>query len=75
MHKLWNGLQVATACAVAFSTTAHARDLGRETLAVNDGWAASGIGVTGGSLAMPDHVYTVHTRADLIAALNDGVAR
>ena len=73
MHKLWNGLQVATACAVAFSTTAHARDLGRETLAANDGWAASGAGVTGGSLAMPDHVYTVHTRAELIAALNDGV--
>jgi pectate lyase len=53
--------------------SAHARDLGREILAPNDGWAAAGTGVTGGSLAVPEQVYTVHTRAELIAALNNGV--
>ncbi len=49
------------------------RDLGRETLAPNDGWASLGAGTTGGVSATPDHVYTVHNRQELIAALNDGV--
>jgi len=49
------------------------RDLGLEVLASNDGWGAFGAGTTGGSLATSDHVYTVRTRAELIAALNDGV--
>jgi pectate lyase len=48
-------------------------DLGRATLAAGDGWAASGAGTTGGSAATPDHVYTVTTRRELVAALNDGV--
>ena len=50
------------------------RDLGREVLGPNDGWAASGAGTTGGSLATPDQVYTVTNRRELIAALNNGVA-
>jgi pectate lyase len=49
------------------------RDLGREVLAANDGWAASGSGVTGGSLAVSTQIYTVTNRAELIAALNNGV--
>lgn len=49
------------------------RDLGRETLAPNDGWAAEGTGVTGGAAALPSQIYTVHNRAELIAALNNGV--
>ena len=49
------------------------RDLGRETLAPNDGWASQGAGTTGGAAAAPDHVYTVHNRQELVAALNDGV--
>ena len=49
------------------------RDLGIETLPANDGWAAEGLGTTGGSLAAADHVYTVHNRQELVAALNDGV--
>jgi pectate lyase len=57
----------------ALGTAAHARDLGTETLAPNDGWGAAGAGVTGGSLATTDQIYTVHTRAELIAALNNGV--
>jgi pectate lyase len=49
------------------------RDLGTEVLGPNDGWAASGTGTTGGSLATPDQVYTVTNRRELIAALNNGV--
>jgi pectate lyase len=49
------------------------RDLGREVLAPNDGWASFGAGTTGGVLAAPEQVYVVRTRAELIAALNNGV--
>ena len=52
---------------------ATAADLEREVLEPDDGWAAFGAGTTGGSLAADDHVYTVTTRRELIAALNDGV--
>ena len=48
-------------------------DLGSEVLAPNDGWAAFGAGTTGGSLAVPSQVYRVTNRAELIAALNNGV--
>jgi pectate lyase len=50
------------------------RDLGREVLAQNDGWAAFDTGTTGGLLATPEQVYVVKTRAELIAALNNGVS-
>lgn len=49
------------------------RDLGREVLEANDGWAAFGSGTTGGSIATSDQVYVVRNRQELIAALNDGV--
>ena len=49
------------------------RDLGREILQPNDGWAAFSTGTTGGSQAIPAQVYTVTSRAELIAALNNGV--
>jgi pectate lyase len=49
------------------------RDLGRETLAPNDGWASSGTGTTGGSAAGPTQVYVVTSRRELVAALNNGV--
>ena len=39
----------------------------------NNGWAASGSGVTGGSAALEAQIYTVTNRAELIAALNNGV--
>ena len=51
---------------------APARDLGREVLADNDGWAAEGTGTTGGSAADEDHVLTVRNRAQLVAALDGG---
>jgi pectate lyase len=49
------------------------RDLGRETLHPENGWAASGSGVTGGSAAVDQQVYVVTNRRELIAALNNGV--
>jgi pectate lyase len=61
------------AAAIAPLPVGFAGDLGLETLPPNDGWAASGNGVTGGSLAIPAQIYTVTNRAELIAALNNGV--
>jgi pectate lyase len=56
------------------TTAAHKRrDLGRDVLAPNDGWASDGAGTTGGSAATDDQVYTVTNRRELIAALNNGV--
>jgi pectate lyase len=66
---------LGAACLLA--GVAHAdnqRDLGRETLHPENGWAASGSGVTGGSAAVDAQIYTVTTRAELIAALNNGVS-
>src|SRR5262245_57076379 len=56
------------------AASAGAAELERETLAPDNGWAAFGAGTTGGALAVDDHVYTVTTRREFIAALNDGVA-
>ncbi|MFC4057654.1 pectinesterase family protein [Planomonospora corallina] len=47
------------------------KQLGRQVLPENDGWAAEGAGTTGGSAARPENVYTVSTRAQLRAALGD----
>jgi pectate lyase len=65
-------IAITAVAAVPAMATAK-RDLGRETLAPNDGWASLGAGTTGGSAATPDHVYTVHNRKELVAALNNGV--
>lgn len=54
------------------ATAVPKRDLGKETLAPNDGWAAQGNGTTGGSAAKPENIFTVRNRKELIAALNDG---
>ncbi len=58
---------------VACSTHLFAHDLGRQVLESDNGWAAFGSGVTGGSAAESAQIYTVRTRAELVAALNDGV--
>jgi pectate lyase len=65
-------IAVAALAALPAMATAK-RDLGRETLPPNDGWASLGAGTTGGSAATADHVYTVHNRKELVAALNNGV--
>jgi pectate lyase len=67
---------VMTTSLMAIATTsvfAAPRDLGREVLGANDGWAASGSGTSGGALATSDQVYIVTNRRELIAALNNGV--
>jgi pectate lyase len=67
---------IGAACLLA-GVAAHAhnqRDLGRETLHPQNGWAASGSGVTGGSAAVDAQIYTVTNRAELIAALNNGLS-
>ncbi|USQ87596.1 pectate lyase [Streptomyces phaeoluteigriseus] len=53
-------------------TTAQAhspRDVARQTLPANDGWAAYGTGTTGGAAADAEHVYTVTTWAEFRSAL------
>lgn len=47
-------------------------DLGHETPAVNDGWAAFSTGTTGGVLAAPDRIFKVSNREELVAALAVG---
>ncbi len=53
----------------ATASTSTSGDHSRETLAAGHGWGAKNGGVTGGSKADASHVYTVSTRAQLIAAL------
>ncbi|MGP4113812.1 pectate lyase family protein [Streptomyces sp. 4N509B] len=50
------------------------RDPARATLPAGDGWGAAEGHVTGGSAADAEHVYTVDTRAELVAALAAGDA-
>ena len=67
-------ISAALICMSTSTAQAHGqRDIGRETLHPQNGWAASGSGVTGGSAAVPAQVYTVTNRGELIAALNNGV--
>ncbi len=61
-----------TATAASATGHGHSRDLARQTLAANDGWAAEGTGTTGGAAADAEHVYTVTTWAEFKAALADG---
>lgn len=53
------------AALLAFSLPAQALDAARQT-APSDGWGA---GTVGGSAATPEHIYTVHNRAELLNAL------
>lgn len=64
---------IAIVSAAVPAIASQERDLGRETLPPNDGWASLGTGTTGGASATPDQVYTVTNRQELIAALNNGV--
>ncbi|HEY4370143.1 MAG TPA: hypothetical protein VGN07_23125 [Steroidobacteraceae bacterium] len=71
-----NALRATCLLAAVLAAPAFAgsrRDLGTETLNSNNGWAASGVGVIGGSLAVPQQIYVVTNRQELLAALNNGV--
>lgn len=61
----------AASPSVVASPSAAARDLGREVLATNDGWAAATTGTTGGAKADASHVRTVSDRLQLVAALGE----
>ncbi|MFG6490442.1 pectinesterase family protein [Roseateles sp. BYS78W] len=56
------------AALLAASLPAWGLDAALQT-APTDGWGA---GTTGGSAATPDHIYTVHNRAELLNALANG---
>ncbi|MFC9771436.1 MULTISPECIES: polysaccharide lyase family 1 protein [unclassified Pseudarthrobacter] len=43
--------------------------LERQVLADRDGWASSGAGTTGGSAAVPERVFDVRSRAEMVSAL------
>ncbi|WP_405446591.1 hypothetical protein OG350_09850 [Streptomyces achromogenes] len=58
-----------------FRLPAHAdtaRDISRDVLAADDGWAAYGTGTTAGAGADDAHVYTVTDRTGLVRALDGG---
>ena len=71
-------LQIALACgllaALGGPANAESRDISRDTLPANDGWAAADGGTTGGSSADDAHVFTVRNRAELVRALDGGSA-
>ncbi|MDI1461359.1 polysaccharide lyase family 1 protein [Catellatospora sp. KI3] len=46
-----------------------AQKVARQALAAGDGWAATGAGTTGGAAADATHVFVVHDRDELAAAL------
>jgi pectate lyase len=74
--KSFSSLIVSACLIVSILIGANAtrpRDLGRETLEAKDGWASLTTGTTGGTNASANQVYVVHTRKELVAALNNGV--
>lgn len=70
---IWTAALALAALGLASLEAQSLRDPGREVLAAGDGWASAGSGTTGGSAAEPGQVHTVRNRAELVAALNDGV--
>ena len=81
MSKLWMGV-VALLLAACSATRAPApaapsgrevgRDISREVLAANDGWAAAGPGTRGGADAAPAQVFEVRDRNELAKAFAAG---
>ncbi|MFF7647660.1 polysaccharide lyase family 1 protein [Streptomyces canus] len=67
-------LALAAGMVGLFCLPAHAdaRDISRDILPADDGWAAEGQGTTGGSAADAEHVFTVTDRAGLVRALDGG---
>ncbi|WP_328870488.1 pectate lyase [Streptomyces sp. NBC_00287] len=57
---------------LSFPAHAEGRDISRDTLPANDGWASYGSGTTGGAAADDAHVFTVTDRAGLVRALDGG---
>jgi len=81
MNKIWmGGLVLVLAACSATRTLAPAvqvgrdvgRDISREVLAANDGWAAAGPGTRGGADAAPAQVFEVRDRNELAKAFAAG---
>ena len=53
----------------ATKSTHSGHGLARQVLPTGDGWGSVGAGTTGGSAADRDHVVTVRTRDQLVAAV------
>jgi pectin methylesterase-like acyl-CoA thioesterase/pectate lyase len=51
-----------------FTEYRNVENIDRETLGPKNGWAAAEGGTRGGADAKPEHVFDVHTRAELVAA-------
>ncbi|MGQ4385668.1 pectate lyase family protein [Streptomyces sp. SAS_270] len=62
------------ALGVPADADSRSRDISRDTLAADDGWAAADGGTTGGAAADDAHVFTVTSRAELVRALDGGSA-
>ncbi|CAM5360502.1 pectate lyase family protein [Streptomyces aurantiogriseus] len=66
------GAVAGTLALLCVPAHAEARDVSRDTLPANDGWASYGTSTTGGAAADDAHVYTVTDRAGLVRALDNG---
>lgn len=73
MKSLFSLIVSACLSVIIGANVTQPRDLGREVLEANDGWASLTSGTTGGSTASANQVYVVHNRKELVAALNNGV--
>jgi len=72
--RVFNAALAVIITGVAATGSASAADMGRETIPIDDGWAATSTaalpnGTIGGSLAAADRVFTVTNRNELVAAL------
>jgi pectate lyase len=73
VQRAWlRAVLVAVAVVTAVSHSQAQRDVGRQVLAANDGFAALNGGVTGVAAAAEGFTFTVRTRGELVTALTDG---
>lgn len=74
MKKVVKALVLASLLIGGSTSTASAAssNLGKETLASNDGWASYGKGTRGGSGADSRHTFTVKNRSEFVRALSEG---
>src|SRR4051812_8941056 len=64
-----------TSTALAGATPVTVPPAARQALAASDGWGSAGTGTTGGSAADDAHVFVVHTRDELVAAVAGDVPK
>jgi len=72
VKKTVSSILAASLLAMSMSSvSASSINLGREVLEPKDGWAAYGVGTTGGAKADSSHVFTVSNKDELINALGN----